>query len=134
VGTAVREGRLLVIRRSQAVEAPGAYCFPGGAIEPGESEEAALVREFREELHAPAHPVRRLWRSVTSWEVELTWWLVALADGAVLVPQAREVESFHWLTPQEMLALPQLLESNRHFLEAGSSGSFAVEGISFSGK
>ncbi len=50
VGVAVREGQLLVIRRSQTVEAPGAYCFPGGAIDPGETEQDALRREFQEEL------------------------------------------------------------------------------------
>ncbi|MFT7641606.1 MAG: hypothetical protein ACI9G1_003357, partial [Pirellulaceae bacterium] len=30
-----------------------------------------------------------------------------------------EVESVHWLTPAEMLALPDLLESNREFIHSG---------------
>ncbi|MBW3600932.1 MAG: NUDIX domain-containing protein [Planctomycetes bacterium] len=131
VGVAAREGRLLVIRRSQFVEAPGAYCFPGGAIEAGETEEAALVREFREELDVAALPLQRLWRSITSWDVELAWWHVAIAADAALAPHAREVESCHWLTPSEMLALPQLLESNRDFLAAGAAGAFAIRDVSF---
>jgi NAD+ diphosphatase len=129
----VREGKLLVIRRSQWVEAPGAWCFPGGAIEAGETEEAALVREFREELDIDVRPVRRLWRCVTSWSVELAWWLVAPAPGALLAIHAREVEAFDWLTPAEIRRLPQLLESNRQFLEAASAGAFSVEGVDFSG-
>lgn len=134
VGVAVCDGRFLVIRRSRFVEAPGAYCFPGGAIEPGETEEMALKREFQEELSAQVWPVRPLWRSLTSWEVELAWWLVELRADAVLTNLAREVESFHWLMPEEMRELPQLLESNRHFLDAGSAGEFAIDGVTFSGK
>jgi 8-oxo-dGTP diphosphatase len=130
---AVREGRLLVIRRSQWVEAPGAWCFPGGAIEAGECEEAALIREFREELDVEVRPVRLLWRCVTSWNVELDWWLVTPAPGAIFSIHPREVEALDWLTPAEIRALPQLLESNRQFLDAASAGAFSVEGVDFSG-
>jgi 8-oxo-dGTP pyrophosphatase MutT (NUDIX family) len=134
VGVAAREGRLLVIRRSEFVEAPGAYCFPGGAIEPGETQEDALRREFHEELAVEANPIRPLWRGVTSWNVELVWWLVALRPDAVPTPHAREVASFAWLTPEEIRDLPRLLESNLQFLDAAVSGAFSVEGVSFSGK
>jgi 8-oxo-dGTP pyrophosphatase MutT (NUDIX family) len=134
VGVAARDGRLLVIRRSQWVEAPRAFCFPGGAIEAGESEEDALRREFREELGAEVRAVRPLWRCLTSWSVDLTWWLVEIPENAVLFPHEPEVESFHWLTPAEIHELPQLLESNRQFLEIASAGAFALEGVDFSGK
>ena len=113
-----RAGALLVIRRSQAVVAPGAYCFPGGGIEPGESETAALVRELIEELQVEVRPLRRLWSSVTPWQVELAWWQAELPAGAVPQPSPAEVESVHWYTPAEMAELPNLLESNRHFLAA----------------
>jgi 8-oxo-dGTP diphosphatase len=116
VGVARRDGRLLVIRRSQSVVAPGIYCFPGGGIEPGESEEEALVREFREEVGAAITPVRRVWQCTTAWKVDLAWWLVALPPETVLRPNPAEVESIHWLTPEEMTRLPDLLESNREFL------------------
>ena len=63
--------RLLVIRRAATVEAPGTYCFPGGALEPGETEEDAIRRELREELAVDVVPVRRLWQSITPWQVDL---------------------------------------------------------------
>lgn len=123
----VRNGRFLVIRRSAAVVAPGAYCFPGGGIEVGETEEQALVREFREELGATIVPVRRVWRSTTRWQVELAWWLGELAiDGALEINPA-EVDSVHWLEPEEMLALAELLESNRVFLKALAAGEIALD-------
>jgi 8-oxo-dGTP diphosphatase len=118
--------RLLVIRRSQHVVAPGAYCFPGGAIEPGESEEVALVRELREELNVEILPVRRVWRSVTPWQVELAWWLARLAPGSSPRAAPAEVESFHWHTREEMAALPELLESNRQFLTALARGEISL--------
>ena len=118
----VRDGRMLVIRRSQSVVAPGAFCFPGGGIEPGETEAQALVREIREELGVAVKPVRRIWQSVTPWGVDLAWWLADLAADADPVPNPTEVESLHWHTPQEMAGLPELLESNRDFLDALESG------------
>ena len=60
VAVVVREARLLVVRRSALVEAPRAYCFPGGGIEPGETESEALRREMVEELAAEVVPVRQL--------------------------------------------------------------------------
>lgn len=121
------EQRVLVIRRSQQVVAPGAYCFPGGAIEPGESEEVALVRELREELNVDVLPVRKIWQSVTPWQVELAWWLARLAPGSLPRAAPAEVESFHWHTLAEMAALPELLESNRQFLAAVERGEISFE-------
>ncbi len=117
VGIAVRNGRMLVIRRSRTVVAPLVYCFPGGGIEAGESEEQALVREFCEEIGVTVRPVRRLWKCITAWKVELGWWLVEMPPDATPIANPAEVESIHWYTPEEMSQLPALLESNREFLE-----------------
>jgi 8-oxo-dGTP diphosphatase len=116
VGVVVRNGRMLVIRRSRSVVAPLVYCFPGGGIEAGESEEEALVREFLEELGVTIRPLRRLWQCTTAWKVDLAWWLVELPHDAIPTPNPLEVESIHWHTPEEMAGLPDLLESNREFL------------------
>jgi 8-oxo-dGTP diphosphatase len=124
VAIVVRDGRLLVIRRSRSVVAPLTYCFPGGGIDRDE----ALVREFHEELGIPVRPVRRLWQCVTAWKVQLAWWLGELEPGAVPVPNPAEVASIHWLTPAEMACLPDLLESNREFLELVGRGEIRLDG------
>ena len=46
----VRDGRLLAARRSAPADVAGRWELPGGKVDPGESESAALVRECREEL------------------------------------------------------------------------------------
>lgn len=123
VAVIVRRGRLLVIRRSQRVVAPGAFCFPGGGIQADESEQEALVRELREELGVAVRPQRRLWQSITPWRVELAWWLADLDPEAEPVPNPAEVESVHWVTPEELARLPDLLETNRQFLQALDCGA-----------
>ncbi len=125
VGVIVEHGRLLVIRRAQEVVAPGKLCFPGGAIEPGETETEALVRELREELGIAVRPVRRLWESTTPRGVTLAWWL-AERNGQLCVPNPHEVESVEWLSPAELLRQADLLESNRQFLAAVAAGQVAL--------
>ena len=45
-----RDGRVLVGKRRATTSFGGFWEFPGGKIEPGETPEAALVRELQEEL------------------------------------------------------------------------------------
>ncbi len=105
-----------MIRRAEGIAAPGKYCFPGGGIEIGETDEQALVRELDEELGVAVRPVRQLWQNVTRWGVDLTWWLADLDPQALLVPNPLEVASVHWYTVAELETLEGLLESNREFL------------------
>lgn len=129
VAVIVREQRLLVIRRSQSVLAPGAFCFPGGGIEDGETEEDALAREMREELAVAVLPRRRIWSSITAWGYWLAWWLAELQTLQSIHPNPDEVESTHWMTVDEMAAHPELLDSNREFLAAWRRAEFEIDGL-----
>ena len=61
VGAAlVRDGRVLASRRTEPPRLAGLWEFPGGKVEPGESDEQALVRELREELGVTAEVGGRL--------------------------------------------------------------------------
>jgi (d)CTP diphosphatase len=126
VAVVVREGRYLVIRRAAGVVAPGTYCFPGGGIEEDETETIALAREMREELGIEVRPLKCISRSTTSWGTALAWWLSEFDEALELLPNADEVESIHWLSPDEMLELTELLESNRLFLEAVARGEIEL--------
>jgi 8-oxo-dGTP diphosphatase len=44
------DGRVLIARRPEGKPLAGKWEFPGGKVEAGESPEAAVVRELREEL------------------------------------------------------------------------------------
>jgi len=117
IAVTMRNDKLLVIRRSRFVIAPGKLCFPGGGIEPGETPEQALLREFREELGETIFPVRQIWESSTEWGVRLYWWLVRLGKPFTLTPNPQEVESVSWLSFAELREHPDLLSSNLPFLD-----------------
>ncbi|MEM9755655.1 MAG: 8-oxo-dGTP diphosphatase MutT [Pseudomonadota bacterium] len=44
------DGRVLIAERPAGKSMAGLWEFPGGKVEPGETPEAALIRELREEL------------------------------------------------------------------------------------
>ena len=128
VAVARRGEFFLAIRRGELVAAPGRLCFPGGHIEPGETEHEAVVRECREELAAMVQPRECVWRSVTSWGTSLAWWTVEVSGESELVPHPIEVAEILWLSAEEMIREPTLLEGNRTFLEAVLSGDVRLEG------
>jgi len=45
-----RDGRVLLAQRPEGKSLAGLWEFPGGKVEPGETPEAALIRELEEEL------------------------------------------------------------------------------------
>jgi 8-oxo-dGTP diphosphatase len=112
------DGRWLCIRRSATVLAPLKVCFPGGTIETGESQPAAIVREMREELHADVRPGRNVWR----WDnpdsnVTLWGWTADLLPGEIK-PNPLEVAEILWLSSDEVAGHPDALPSNRLFVQS----------------
>jgi len=45
-----RDGRFLITQRPPTASLPMLWEFPGGRVEPGETDEEALARELREEM------------------------------------------------------------------------------------
>ncbi len=122
VGVILREDRLLIIRRSMTVTAPGKLCLPGGGIEQGESESEALVREMQEELAIDVEPIRLCWRSVTPWGTNLAWWLADLDRQVDPVPNPDEVAEVHWLNSGDIRMTNGILPSLPPFMDAWESG------------
>lgn len=119
----VRRGEeFLMIKRAEGILAGGGWCFVGGSIERGESQEEAVTREFREEVGGAVRPVRKIWEYTRpDGKLLLHWWLAEM-DGGRLTADAAEVAEIRWCDPDEIEALPGLLNSNREFMrEVGRS-------------
>lgn len=101
-------GRLLVAQRPPGKHLAGLWEFPGGKVEPGETPEAALVREITEELGCvarPGEPLRPVTHAYEKLTVRLIPFLARLADPAAR-PEAREHAALCWVTREEIGALP----------------------------
>jgi 8-oxo-dGTP diphosphatase len=103
VGAAILDGsgRVLAAQRSHPPAVAGGWEFPGGKVEPGEDEQAAVVRECREELGNSISVRERLGPDVPLGGVNgvLRVWLCFLADG---VPEAIEHRALRWLDVTEL--------------------------------
>ncbi len=80
--------------------------FVGGKVEPGETKQAALIRECREEL-AVTVEVGDIFIEVThkypDLTVHLTLFYARIVDG---VPQRLEHQALRWITVDEIDSLP----------------------------
>ncbi len=112
-----RAGRFLMIRRAAHILAGNAWCFVGGGLEPGESQAEGVVREFFEEVGGHVRPREKVWEYVSpTRHLRLHWWRAELlSDEFTLNPD--EVAEIRWCTPAEIDALPDVLASNRQFLD-----------------
>jgi len=112
--------RLLCIRRSAHVAAPLQICFPGGAVERGESYEQAAIREMAEELGAAIVEPRQVWQWRSSERNLLLRGFIALLETAPehLAPDPQEVAEVHWLTGAEAASHADAMATNRDFVRA----------------
>jgi 8-oxo-dGTP diphosphatase len=104
VGAALFDGgRLLAARRSAPPELAGRWELPGGKVEPGETPEAALVRELREELGITAEPVARVpgeWPLKAPYVLQV--WTARLLPGSGDPTPLQDHDALRWLTPDEL--------------------------------
>jgi len=101
------DGRVLLQQRPPGRAMAGLWEFPGGKVEPGETPEAALVRELEEELGIETH---------SSCLAPATFASEALGEKHLLLllyvcrkwkgmPEARHATALRWLKPAQMYAL-----------------------------
>jgi len=112
-----RDGRILIAQRPPGKHMAGRWEFPGGKVDAGESEAAALARELREELGievTSSRPFMRLAHSYSDRDVELSMWIV---EGFRGEPRSLDGQALKWVEPAR-LADEDILQADRPFVEA----------------
>ena len=101
-GAILHEGRVLVARRTRPADLAGRWELPGGKVEPGESDAAALVRELREELGVDVEVGRRIGPDVDLADRRVLRCLAArpVDPAASIVPD--EHDQVRWLSADEL--------------------------------
>ncbi len=102
-----RGGMVLVTLRRPKGERASLWEFPGGKVEPGEGERAALARELKEELGVRVQigeEVARVEHIYPDLQVELALYRCALHEKEE--PRALQCEEVRWISKRELPGLP----------------------------
>lgn len=112
-----RGDRYLIHRRADGVYMPGYWTPLSGRLEPGETQQDAVVREVAEEVGLLVRPVRKVWECDThDGAYRLYWWLVEEPDpsaGPTLDPT--EVAEVRWLTVSEFATMTPTFADDQWF-------------------
>ncbi|HEY4024575.1 MAG TPA: (deoxy)nucleoside triphosphate pyrophosphohydrolase [Pseudonocardiaceae bacterium] len=117
VGAAIiADGAVLAAQRSYPPALAGRWEFPGGRVEPGETEEQAIVRECQEELGATVRATGRVGPDLilpSGWVLRIH--AALLVDGQR--PDALEHHALRWVRQSELDEL-DWLDADRAVLPA----------------
>ncbi len=102
------DGRVLVARRPEGKPLAGLWEFPGGKVGPGETPEACLIRELREELGVDTEaaclaPLTFASHAYDGFHLLMPLWVCRRWRGD---PEAREGQALRWVRPRQLRELP----------------------------
>jgi len=100
--------RVLIAQRPEGKAFPGLWEFPGGKVEPGETPEAALIRELDEELGVATKtaclaPLTFASHAYESFHLLMPLYVCRKWSG---LPRPREHMALKWVRPQQLRDYP----------------------------
>ena len=94
--------KILVTQRSEQMNLPSKWEFPGGKIERDENEEECILREIKEELNIDIQIITRLTPSVyryPTFTINLIPFIARYLNGEIILA---EHSDFKWLNKGEL--------------------------------
>lgn len=107
-GVVYRNARILCVKkgRTKYDYTSFKYEFPGGKIEQGETPQAALVRELKEELHIDVEVEQYLMRidyEYPDFFISLELYFCSLTNAHCILEEHTDLQ---WLLPEQLPELP----------------------------
>ena len=103
VAIVARQGKILIGRRPDGTRYGGAWEFPGGKVESGETCESALTRELLEELGVKASTICLVHRSLNSFNdggtFDVRYAIVSSYEGEA---RALVHDKLSWMVPAQL--------------------------------
>jgi 8-oxo-dGTP diphosphatase len=102
------DGRVLIAQRPEGKQLAGLWEFPGGKVEKGETPEACLIRELREELgietqEACLAPLTFASHSYDDFHLLMPLYVCRRFSG---IPQPKEAQALKWVRPLRLRDYP----------------------------
>lgn len=101
----LRDNSILVTQRSEKMNLPLKWEFPGGKIEKNETAEECILREIKEELNIEIELLEKLETKCFHYEnfsINLIPFLSRYLDGDIVLAEHKKSK---WLTKEELSAL-----------------------------
>jgi A/G-specific adenine glycosylase len=127
-GILQRDGKIFIQKRKKRGVWANLWEFPGGRLEPGETPEMALVREYREETEFAVGNLTKIitvQHSYTVYRVTLHCYFCSLINNS-FDPVLHGAQEYRWVTPEQLWNYPfpaghrkllQHLKSNMDLLQ-----------------
>ena len=124
----ITNNKVICVQRGEDMLLPMKWEFPGGKVEPGETDEAALVREIAEELELQIKPVLRLEVSLFSYHhtsIRLMPFVCTISGGKLFLKEHSgvryldccELEKLDWAEADKPI-VREVIERANEFLAA----------------
>ena len=102
------DGRILLAQRPEGKSLAGLWEFPGGKVEPGETPEACLIRELKEELGIDTWksclaPLTFASHSYEDFHLLMPLFACRRWEG---IPSGQEGQKLAWVAPEKLRDYP----------------------------
>jgi len=118
VAVVIKKGtQFLLIKRAKKGKAENFWCPITGAVEPGEIQKQAVIREAQEEMGLVVEPIRKVWECPTdNREYLLHWWFVRMHEQEIIM-RPEEVKEYCWMEIKQMEKLKKMFDPDRQFFQ-----------------